>query len=76
MTQSGQTKKTQQPTPQAAPPKPAVIEEPPKGSSKSPYDILIEDLKTKKPEIYKQYIKAIKDKKRAWIYPDLTVRIG
>ena len=58
MTQSGQSKKTQQPTPQAAPPKPAVIEE------------------TKKPEIYKQYIKAIKDKKRAWIYPDLTVRIG
>jgi|TARA_R100001082_G_scaffold73883_1_gene42578 hypothetical protein len=56
--------------------KPAVLEEPPKGKSKSPYDLLIEDLKEKKPEVYEQYMKALQAKKPAWVYPDLTVRIG
>tara|TARA_E500000305_G_scaffold8047_1_gene5766 strand:+ start:2600 stop:2779 length:180 start_codon:yes stop_codon:yes gene_type:complete len=56
--------------------KPAVLEEPPKGKSKSPYEILIEELKAKKPEVYAQYKRALQAKKPAWVYPDLTVRIG
>ena len=75
MTQSGQNKK--QPLQQEkVTSKPAVLEEPPKGKSKSPYDLLIEDLKAKKPEVYEQYRKALQAKKPAWVYPDLTVRIG
>ena len=75
MTQSGQSKKPlQQETKLES--KPAVLEEPPKGKSKSPYDLLLEDLKAKKPEVYEQYRKALQAKKPAWVYPDLTVRIG
>lgn len=65
MTQSEQSKK----------PQPKEVEKvvaPPK----SEYDLLIEALKVKKPEVYQQYIKAIEAKKPAWVYPDLTVRIG
>ena len=29
-----------------------------------------------KPAVYEQYKKAIEAKKPAWVYPDLTVRIG
>ena len=75
MTQSGQSKKPLQQEPKLES-KPAVLEEPPKGKSKSPYDLLIEDLKAKKPEVYEQYRKALQAKKPAWVYPDLTVRIG
>ena len=75
MTQSGQSKKPlQQETKLES--KPAVLEEPPKGKSKSPYDLLIDELKSKKPEVYEQYRKALQAKKPAWVYPDLTVRIG
>tara|TARA_R100001594_G_C3924528_1_gene236581 strand:- start:44 stop:238 length:195 start_codon:yes stop_codon:yes gene_type:complete len=52
------------------------IADPPKGSSKTEIDILIEELKAKKPQVYETYIKAIEAQKRAFIYPDLTVRIG
>ena len=76
MTHSGQPKKSQALQQEKVESKPAVIEEPPKGKSKSPYDLLIEDLKAKKPEVYEQYRKALQAKKPAWVYPDLTVRIG
>jgi len=39
-------------------------------------DLLIEELKEKKPEVYEQYVNAAKAKRPVWIYPDLTVRIG
>ncbi len=39
-------------------------------------DLLIEELKAKKPEVYEQYVAAAKAKRPVWIYPDLTVRIG
>ena len=38
--------------------------------------LLLEELKEKKPTTYEQYKKAIEQKKPAWVYPDLTVRIG
>ena len=72
MTQSGQTKK---PTSKVET-KPEVIEEPPKGASKTKLALLLEELKEKKPTTYEQYKKAIEQKKPAWVYPDLTVRIG
>jgi hypothetical protein len=39
-------------------------------------DLLIDQLKTEKPEVYEQYVTAAKAKRPVWIYPDLTVRIG
>tara|TARA_R100000664_G_scaffold22884_1_gene32415 strand:- start:669 stop:839 length:171 start_codon:yes stop_codon:yes gene_type:complete len=49
-----------------------VVEETPK----TPVDLLIERLKTEKPQTYEQYLKAVKAKKNVAIYSDLTVRIG
>ena len=51
-----------------------VKEEPP--VSKGPLDELIERLKVEKPMVYEQYRKALRQRRPAWIYPDLTVRIG
>jgi len=71
MTQSGQIKKS------------PLVEEPlevseatKKAAPKSKMDVLIEELKAKKPEVYEQYVAAAKNKRPVWIYPDLTVRIG
>ena len=80
MTQSGRNKKSPQPKvvisddnsvdfdPRIKDPEPT----PPK----SDYQILIERLKEEKPHIYEQYNQAIKQQKRAYIGPDLSLRIG
>ena len=70
MTQSGQVKKPLVEEPLE------VSEAPKKAQPKSKMDMLIEDLKAKKPEVYEQYVAAVKNKRPVWIYPDLTVRIG
>tara|TARA_R100000008_G_scaffold86538_1_gene80056 strand:+ start:836 stop:1024 length:189 start_codon:yes stop_codon:yes gene_type:complete len=51
--------------------KESVVEEP-----KTEVDLLIERLRTEKPQTYQQYIKAIEAKKTVAVYPDLTLRIG
>lgn len=71
MTQSGQIKKS----PLVEEPL-EVSEAPKKAAPKSKMDLLIEELKAKKPEVYEQYVAAAKNKRPVWIYPDLTVRIG
>jgi hypothetical protein len=71
MTQSGQIKKS----PLVEEPL-EVSEAPKKAAPKSKMDVLIEELKAKKPEVYEQYVAAAKNKRPVWIYPDLTVRIG
>jgi len=71
MTQSGQIKKS----PLVEEPQ-EVSEAPKKAAPKSKMDVLIEELKAKKPEVYEQYVAAAKNKRPVWIYPDLTVRIG
>ena len=53
-----------------------VKEAPKKAAPKSKLDALIEQLKAEKPEVYEQYVAAIKNRRPAWVYPDLTVRIG
>ena len=77
MTQSEPSKKPQ--VAKAVTPKPEVVEEvvkeePP--APKGPLDELIERLKVEKPMVYEQYRKALRQRRPAWIYPDLTVRIG
>jgi len=47
-----------------------------KAEPKSKMELLIEELKEKKPETYEQYAQAAKNKRPVWIYPDLTIRIG
>ena len=47
-----------------------------KAAPKSKMELLIEELKEKKPETYEQYVQAAKNKRPVWIYPDLTIRIG
>lgn len=71
MTQSGPVKKSllEQPVSE-------VKEEPKKAAPKSKMELLIEELKATKPEVYEQYVAAAKAKRPVWIYPDLTVRIG
>jgi hypothetical protein len=71
MTQSGQVKKSVEPLEASE-----VKELPKKPEPKSKMDMLIEDLKAAKPEVYEQYVAAAKAKRPVWIYPDLTVRIG
>jgi hypothetical protein len=71
MTQSGQIKKS----PLVEEPL-EVSEAPKKAAPKSKMDVLIEELKANKPEVYEQYVAAAKNKRPVWIYPDLTVRIG
>ena len=71
MTQSGQSKKSPQPKVVITKEEPVVEETP-----KTPVDLLIEKLKTEKPQTYEQYLKAVKAKKNVAIYSDLTVRIG
>jgi len=71
MTQSGPVKKSLQEQPVSE-----VKEAPVKEAPKSKMDMLIEELKVKKPEVYEQYVAAAKAKRPVWIYPDLTVRIG
>ena len=77
MTQSAQNKKS--------PSKPKVvvtetiepeIKEPVVEEPKTAVDVLIERLRTEKPQTYEQYIKAIEAKKIVSVYPDLTLRIG
>jgi len=53
-----------------------VVEAPKKEAPKTKMDALIEELKSKKPDVYDQYVAAAKAKRPVWIYPDLTVRIG
>ncbi len=62
MTQSGPSKK----------PAHAPKEEP----KKTELQLRIEKLKTEKPEVYEQYVKAIRQKRPVSVYPDLSVRIG
>jgi len=71
MTQSGQIKKSPLVEESLE-----VSEAPKKAAPKSKMDVLIEELKAKKPEVYEQYVAAAKNKRPVWIYPDLTVRIG
>jgi hypothetical protein len=71
MTQSGLKKPKAASTFKVEKPEPVVKEEP-----KTEVDIIIERLKTEKPQTYEQYIKAVKAKKNVSIYPDLTLRIG
>jgi hypothetical protein len=71
MTQSGQVKKSVEPLEASE-----VKEAPKKSEPKSKMDLLIEQLKAEKPEVYEQYVAAAKAKRPVWIYPDLTVRIG
>jgi hypothetical protein len=71
MTQSGPVKKPLQEQAVSE-----VIETPKKEAPKSKMDMLIEELKAKKPEVYEQYVAAARAKRPVWIYPDLTVRIG
>jgi len=61
MTQSGPSKK----------PAPAPKEEP-----KTELQLRIEQLKKEKPDVYEQYVKAIRQKRPVSVYPDLSVRIG
>lgn len=72
MTQSGQVKKSVVEPLEASEPQ----ELPKKPEPKSKMDLLIEQLKAEKPEVYAQYVAAAKAKRPVWIYPDLTVRIG
>ena len=71
MTQSGQVKKSVEPLEASE-----VKEAPKKSEPKSKMELLIEQLKAEKPEVYEQYVAAAKAKRPVWIYPDLTVRIG
>ena len=77
MTQSEPSKKPQ--AAKAVTPKPEVVEEVVKEETpapKSELDKLIERLRVEKPEVFEQYRKALRQRRPAWIYPDLTVRIG
>ena len=78
MTQSGQTKKsTSKPKVVVTEPLEPELKEPPvKEEPKTEVDILIERLRDEKPQVYESYVAALKAQKRAFIYPDLTVRIG
>jgi len=79
MTQSGQSKKSLNSKPKVVvtePLEPEIKEPPVKEEPKTEIDILIERLKTEKPQTYEVYVKALKAQKRAWIYPDLTIRVG
>ena len=78
MTQSGQTKKSTS-TPKVVvtePLTPELKEPPVREEPKTEVDVLIERLRTEKPQTYDQYIKAIEAKKIVSVYPDLTLRIG
>ena len=77
MTQSGQTRKS------LSKPKVVVtetiepeIKEPVVEEPKTAVDVLIERLRTEKPQTYEQYIKAIEAKKTVAVYSDLSLRIG
>ena len=72
MTQSGQVKKSVVEPLEVSEPQ----ELPKKSEPKSKMDLLIEQLKAEKPEVYAQYVAAAKAKRPVWVYPDLTVRIG
>ena len=78
MTQSGQTKKsTSKPKVVVTEPLTPELKEPPvREEPKTEVDILIERLRDEKPQVYESYVAALKAQKRAFIYPDLTVRIG
>jgi len=78
MTQSEQTKKsTSKPKVVVTEPLEPELKEPPvREEPKTEVDILIERLRDEKPQVYESYVAALKAQKRAFIYPDLTVRIG
>jgi hypothetical protein len=71
MTQSGQVKKSQEPVVEEALPSKKEAAKP-----KTKLDETLDALKEKKPEVYNQYLAAVKAKRPVWVYPDLTVRIG
>ena len=75
MTQSGRDKKIQRPKQD---PKVVITEEvdiaPPKEETE--IERRIRELKETKPQIYQEYVNAIKSQKRATIGPDLSLRIG
>ena len=77
MTQSGQSKKAQQPQAKKLE---VDIKEPPKALApkKEPtqLDLLIAQLKEEKPQTYDLYLSAVKARKSVSIYPDLSIRIG
>ena len=75
MTQSGQSKKLQQPKPKVVISEPEIDIAPPK-KEETEMDRRIRELKEKSPQIYDQYIAAIKSQKRATIGADLSLRIG
>ena len=78
MTQSAQTKKSpNKPKVVVTEPLEPELKEPPvREEPKTEVDILIERLRDEKPQVYESYVAALKAQKRAFIYPDLTVRIG
>ena len=77
MTQSGRDKKLQQPKRELEP-KVVISKEvdiaPPKEENE--IERRIRELKETKPQIYQEYVNAIKSQKRATIGPDLSLRIG
>ncbi len=75
MTQSAQTKKSPS-KPKVVVTEPELKEPPVREEPKTEVDVLIERLKTEKPQTFEQYIKAIEAKKVVAVYPDLTLRIG
>ena len=77
MTQSGQIKKPKPKVVVTEPLEPEIsIKEPAVEEPKTEVDLLLERLKTEKPQTYRQYIQAIEAKKTVAVYPDLTLRIG
>ena len=72
MTQSGQSKKAQQPQAKKLE---VDIKEPPK-KEPTQVDLLIAQLKEEKPQTYDLYLSAVKARKSVSIYPDLSIRIG
>ena len=77
MTQSGRNKKSPLPKVVISEDLDLGIKDPePTPPPKDDYQLLIERLKEEKPHIYEQYNQAIKQQKRAYIGPDLSLRIG
>jgi len=74
MTQSGPNKKSQPPKAKVVISEPVDIAPPKKELTEM--DLRIEELKEKSPQVYEEYVNAIKSKKRATIGPDLSLRVG
>ena len=76
MTQSGLKKPNKARVVVTEPLESEIKEAPVKEEPKTEVDILIERLKTEKPQTFEQYVKAVEAKKVVAVYPDLTLRIG